>query len=231
MAGKTITLDVRDSDTIDELKARVEEKEGIPASEQVFTYRGNTLDNLSTLSDYNIQDGSTLDLIMLLQGGGLDIHQDGWVLRDGRKDFQVESYHVSCQSKRPDATGNYFGIVMYKNGRSTSWTCNGSRVRSGYIYITDESCMTEITTREPGTGHGKAYRRLFGETKRKGVIVGGFAIMGGAWKYNSNSCNTGHPFSDGNKEMNEHEQRFVKNAVLQWMHTGEQNYKVGDGGS
>merc|ERR1740123_3005727 len=175
-----------------------------------------------TLSDYNCQMESTMHLVLRLRGGGLEIDQNGEVQAQGG--FKVTSYHVSCRSKKPES-GNYFGIVLYKKGSSTEWTLNGIKVRSGYIYSTDESCKTEFQG-EPGIGHGAAYRRLFGERISDDVISGGFAVKNGQWVYNSGTCNQGHKFSDGKKEMNPHEQQFVKTAVTQWMRTGSQNWEV-----
>ena len=67
--GKNFTLEVKPSDSMEIVKTKIQDKEGIPLDQQTLSFAGQQLERNRTLSDYNIQGGSTIDLSPPVTGG------------------------------------------------------------------------------------------------------------------------------------------------------------------
>ena len=68
MTGKYITLDVNLFDKIEKVKAKIQDKEGVPPEYQRLIYKGKQLENSGTISYYNIEEKSTLHLVLRPSG-------------------------------------------------------------------------------------------------------------------------------------------------------------------
>mmetsp|Transcript_22619 Transcript_22619/g.45947 ORF Transcript_22619/g.45947 Transcript_22619/m.45947 type:complete len:344 (+) Transcript_22619:149-1180(+) len=69
LTGKTVAIEVEEGESIEEVKAKIAEKEGIPPEQQRLIFGGQQLQDSKTLDDYDVGDDSTLHLVLRLRGG------------------------------------------------------------------------------------------------------------------------------------------------------------------
>ena len=69
LTGKEINIDVDPDTKVERIKDRIEEKEGIPPSQQRLIFSGKQMSDEKTAGDYKIEAGSVLHLVLALRGG------------------------------------------------------------------------------------------------------------------------------------------------------------------
>ena len=159
IAGKTITLDVVEGESIDNVKTKIQDKEGIAPASQYLVFAGKEVKDGHVLQDYNIQEEATLylyNLVTLTSGTGEVTLQDGDVLTgtggtnthvmiaDGAT---VTLSDVDITSIPNDTKYKWAGITCVGDATITLAYATTNSVMSGYypnpgIYIPEDKTLT-----------------------------------------------------------------------------------------